>query len=74
MLNTTLNSALWIIRTVFLYSDGKELSVVDCTYHHNRNLLYAVTYFTHPLKQKNVPKVVEDGDSPLQSTLTVAQM
>ena len=31
MLYTTVNLALQIIRTVFLYSDGDELSVVDCT-------------------------------------------
>ena len=30
MLNTTVNSALQIIRTVFLYSDVDKLSVVDC--------------------------------------------
>ena len=30
MLNTTVNMALWIIQTVFLYSDGDELSVVNC--------------------------------------------
>ena len=30
MLNTTVNSALWIIQTVFLDSDGDELSIVDC--------------------------------------------
>ena len=30
MLSTTVNLALWIIQTVFLYSDGDELSVVDC--------------------------------------------
>ena len=33
MLNTTVNSALRIIRTVFLYSDVDELSVVYCNVH-----------------------------------------
>ena len=31
MLKGTLNSSLWLICTKNLYSDGDELSVVDCT-------------------------------------------
>ena len=31
MLNSTVNSAFWIILTVFMNSDGDELSVVDRT-------------------------------------------
>ena len=32
MLNITVNSALRIFRTVFLYSDEDKLSVVGCTF------------------------------------------
>ena len=49
MLNTTLNSSPQLIRTKNLYSDGDELSVVDCTLNLRTVHLIIITSFRYEL-------------------------